>query len=255
MDNKLTNLFTYLKSHKDYVQAFDQLKRIFNPYFENISNYNLIEKTFIEFLIPVIHYFDDNRLESRIYNIQSVLTDSFSIDNKKDFKEVITKNIVDISIEINTIRNDFTCLRYFNVTGVELKDQDNFSKKARQFLEDIQIWKLEGEKDWYEGQYEWNIEYEEILNIAYHCNSLKEVNDVYKLVWFLWVGDVYPKGIHHEAKIIWENLSYWKNIIDNIQTEKPLHIKPNEALHEVTELDDDLSIKEKLEALKRKFSK
>ena len=131
-------------------------------------------------------------------------------------------------------------MRYYNITGLELKDQDNFKKKVYQFLEDIHIWKLEGEEGWYEMQYEWDIEYFQILNITYHCNSLEEVNDVYKLVWFLWLFDVYPKGIHPKAKIIWENLSYWKNIIDNVQTEKTFRKKPNEVLPEENELDDNL---------------
>jgi hypothetical protein len=254
MENRLTNLFTYLKSHHDYALAFDQLKRIFNPYFENITNYDLIEETFIECLIPAIHYYDDNACASRIHTILRGVTISFSLDNRKDFEEISTNNIAEISKEINNIRNGFSCLRYYNITGLELKDQDNFKKKVYQFLEDIHIWKLEGEEGWYEMQYEWDIEYFQILNIAYHCNSLEEVNDVYKLVWFLWLFDVYPKGIHPNAKIIWENLSYWQNIIDNELSEKVLKNQPEEDKYEVDELDDNLSIEEKLEALKRKFS-
>ena len=258
MDNKLTNVFTYLNLHHDYAQAFDQFERIFNRYFKNITNYKLIEEKFIldafvHCLMPYFFYCVDNEYASRIDTILTNVTKSFSLDNGKDFKEISTNNIADISIEINNIRNDFTCLRFYNLEQFEYNDQ--YFKKVQQFLEDIQIWKLEGEEGWYEWQYEWAMEYELILNIAYHCNSLEEVNDVYKLVWFVMLGNVYPKGIKTKAKIIWENLSYWKNIIDNVLTEKPFHKKPNEALPEENELDDNLSIEEKLEVLKRKFSK
>ena len=258
MDNKLTNVFTYLNLHHDYAKAFDQFERIFNRYFKNITNYKLIEEEFIldafvHCLMPSFFYYEDNEYASRIDTSLTMVTKRFSLDNGKDFKEISTNNIADISIEINNIRNDFTCLRFYNLEMFEYNDQ--YLKKVTQFLEDIQIWKLEGEEGWYDGQYEWDFEYSQILNIAYHCNSLEEVNDVYKLVWFVMLGNVYPKGIKTKAKIIWENLSYWKNIIDNVLTEKPLHIKPNEALHEENELDDNLSIEEKLEALKRKFSK
>jgi hypothetical protein len=47
MDNKLTNVFTYINIHHDYAQAFDQFERIFNRYFKNITNYKLIEEKFI----------------------------------------------------------------------------------------------------------------------------------------------------------------------------------------------------------------
>jgi hypothetical protein len=267
MNNELTNLFTYLKSHHDYAQAFDQLKRIFNPYFENITNYDLIEETFIECLIPAIHYYDDNKCAKRIHTILRGVTMCLTSDNRKDFIEISTNNMTEISKEINNLRNDFSCLKYYNDSGVEPKNQNNFSKKVYKFLEDVGIWKVEPEEGmakwlneweeepWGEWQYEWDIEFFEILNIAYHCNELEEVNDIYKLVWFIWLFEIFPQEIHPNAKIIWKNLAYWKNIIDNELTEKVLQNQPEEVNHEVDELDDNLSIEEKLKALKRKFSK
>jgi hypothetical protein len=93
------------------------------------------------------------------------------------------------------------------------------------------------------------------LNIADHCNELEEVNEVYKLVWFICLREIFPQEIHPNAKIIWENLSYWKNIIDNELSEKVLKNQPEEDKYEVDELEDNLSMEEKLEALKIKFGK
>jgi hypothetical protein len=220
MDNKLTNLFTYLKSHNDYRQAFDKMKRIFNPYFGNITNYNLIEDTFIECLIPAIHYFNDKQDVGRIKNILYYNCLDLLLENRSDFDKIEENIYNEISIEIHKIRNNFSCLKYYNFYGIELNNQESFRKNVYQFLEDIHIWKLEGEEGWDEWQYEWDIEYFKILNIVYHCNSLEEVNDVYKLVWFLWLGKVHPKGIIPEAKIIWENLPEWKIRMDKMLIRK-----------------------------------
>lgn len=267
MENRLTNLFTYQKSQNDYNLAFLKLKSILRPYFENIPNYDLIEETFIECLIPAIHYYDDKKCASPTNTILRGVIISFSLDNRKDFDAISTNNITEISTEIYKIRNDFSCLKYYNEKGIELKEQDNFIKKVHKFLHEVGIWQVEPyvgmdvypdewhEEGWYEWQYEWDIEFFEILKIVYHCNELEEVNEVYKLVWFIWLCDIFPQEIHPNAKIIWENLSYWKNIIDNELTEKVLQNQPEEDKYEVDALEDNLSMEEKLEALRRKFSK
>jgi hypothetical protein len=254
MNNRLTNIFTYLKSHNDYTLASNKLKSIIRPNFEYIPSYYLIEDTFIDFLIPAIHYYDDNENVSHINSILTKLTDCPGIE-QKSFEKRNKPFITEILKEINTIKNDFKCLKYYNHSGFEPKNQDNFSKKVYKFMEDIGIWKLEYEDGWDEEQNEWDPEFFEMLNIAYHCNSLEELNDVYKMVWFFWLFEIFPKGIHPNAKIIWENLSYWKNIIDNELTENVLQNKPKEVQPELYEPDDSLSMEENLEAYKRKFSK
>ncbi len=263
MENRLTNLFTYQKSQNDYNLAFVKLKSILRPHFENIPNYDLIEETFIDCFIPAIKYYDPSIIGSVFYNVVSCL----EFDENLFFGQISENIIIDILKEINNIKNDFTCLKYYKETGVEPKNQDNYRKKVYKFLHEVGIWEVEPyvgmdvypdewhEEGWYEWQYEWDVEFFEILNIAYYCNELEEVNEVYKLVWFIWLSDIFPQEIHPNAKIIWENLDYWKNIIDNELTEKVLKNQPEEDKYELDELEDNLSMEEKLEALKRKFGK
>ena len=75
------------------------------------------------------------------------------------------------------------------------------------------IWEIksyEDDPDGYFWQVEWDIEYVQFLNIVYHLNDLEEINDVYRLVWILWLTRIYDRGMHFEAEIIWENLLEWK---------------------------------------------
>ncbi len=266
MNYKLKNLLTYQKSQQDYALAFAKLKSILKPHFENISVYHLIENTFIDILMSLIRYYDDNKNVSNIKGILNGLTFSFKLE-EKPFDKITNNIITEILKETNDIKNDFNCLKYCNQTSFVLKNQSDFDNKVYYFLEEVGIWKVkpdegmdkwlnEWEEDgWYEWQYEYDIEYFEILNIVYHCNELEEINDVYKLVWYLYLKEIHPQGIHPEAKIIWENLSYWKKIIDNELPVKVIQNQPEEVEPELDALDDQLSMEEKLEALKRKFSR
>lgn len=223
MEYGLKNSFTYLKSKDDYAFSYNKLVEISRSYFGDIPDYDKIEETFIDCLIPQIFYLGIDELLSHsansIYLLYLKINGEYSIIlnnnkiKKKSFRAFLLKT--------KEVSNKFTYLSYFNDSGEEIRNRENFRKNVQLFLELCGIWIREGEKGWYALQYEWNIEYNAILNIVYHCNCLEEVNEVYKTVWLTWTGSVYiswlekgeSKHILPEAKMIWDCLDKWKEMM------------------------------------------
>jgi hypothetical protein len=206
-------------THYECKRVFEKLRSILEPCLGNIENYDVIESEFIKRLIPAIHYFNDKVCISRI---QSILTYSanhayriYYFENWSDFDNIEENILIEISTEIDKIRNDFSSLKYYNESGIELKDHDDFSKNAYQFMKDFPAPTNVAPLHYTVGN-----EYLQILNIVYHCNSFKEVIDVYNLFSILWGFIVDSEDIDPEAKITWENLSEWKIRMDKMLIKK-----------------------------------
>ena len=214
-----------MKSKDDYVFSFNKLSEISRSYLGDIPAYDKIEETFIECLIPQIFYLGIDELLRYSANGLNNLFIRIKKENLIDFNEnKLEQNTLEtFLLKIKEVSNKFTYLNYYNVSGDEIRNRENFLNNRRLFLEMCGIWIREGEEDWYDGQYEWDIEYNDILNIVYHCNSLEEVNEVYKTVWLRWTGSLSRywlmegdyKGIHQEAKMIWDYLDQWKEMMGN----------------------------------------
>jgi hypothetical protein len=229
MKQELKNNFTYLKNKEDYAVSFQKLVSILNKHLGELNNYDQISDTYSECLVPRIYYLgidkiaahDANNLRSLLYSVAS----DAGLENKEEFwkaDEALPGVFNRIIQELREIDKEYKYLKYYNETGREIRDRKCFHKNVKLFLEDTGIWKREGEDDYYDDQYEWDIEYNVILNIAYHCNSLEEVNEVYKLVWLYYVGTVVKrmqvgndKGIDPEAIHIWEKLERWRTMMDD----------------------------------------
>jgi hypothetical protein len=203
-------------THYECKRVFEKLSSILEPCLGNIENYYSINCRFIQWLIPAIHYFNDKVCVSRI---QSILTycanENLFIENRSDFYNIDENILIEISTEIEKIRDDFSCLKYYNKSGIELKDHDDFSKNAFQFMKDFPVPTNVAPLHCTVGN-----EYLQILNIVYHCNSFKEVIDVYNLFSILWGFIVDSEDIDPEAKITWDNLSEWKKRMDKMLIKK-----------------------------------
>ena len=68
MEYGLKNNFTYLKSKDDYAFSYDKLVEISRSYFGGIPDYDKIEETFIDCLIPQIFYLGIDELLSHSAN-------------------------------------------------------------------------------------------------------------------------------------------------------------------------------------------
>ena len=204
-------------THYECKRVFEKLSSILKPCLGNIENYYSIERRFIQRLIPAIHYFNDKVCISRI---QSILTYSandalYYFENRSDFYNIEENILIEISTEIDKIRNDFSSLKYYNKSGIELKDHEDFSKNAYQFMKDFPVPTNVAPMHYIVGN-----EYLQILNIVYHCNSFKEVIDVYNLFSLLWGFKFDSEDINPEPKITWENLSEWKIRMDKMLIKK-----------------------------------
>ena len=104
-----------------------------------------------------------------------------------------------------------------NASKIDLTELETFTKDVYQFLKEINVWEIktaEEDPSGYFWQVEWDIEYFQILNIVYHLDDLEEINDVYNLIWILWLMQINAKGVHPSAKLIWENLPQWKELVN-----------------------------------------
>lgn len=226
----LKNNFTYLKSKDDYVFSFNKLSEISRIYLGDIPDYDTIEETFIDCLIPQIFYLGIDKLlrhsqDRCLYNLFIKIKRANLLDfNEKKLKKNTFKTFL---LKTKEVSNEFTYLKYYNIYGDEIRNRKNFHKNGRLFLDLCGIWIREGEEGYYDGQYEWDIEYYDILDIVYHCNSLEEVNEVYKTYWMnffnhwlepvdlFWLEEVELKGIFPQAKMIWDYLDQWKEMMGN----------------------------------------
>jgi hypothetical protein len=233
MEHGLKNNLTYLKSKDDYVFSFNKLSEISRSYLGDIPDYDKIEETFIICLIPQIFYLGIDKLlvdsADGIYKLFIKIKRENLIDfNEEKLKQNTFETIL---LKTKEVSNKFTYLKYYNTSGDEIRNRDNFYKNSKLFLELCGIWPREGEEDWNDCQYEWDIEYHYILSIVYHCNSLEEVNEVYKTFWLHWTSNwtdtwqffsdylrvlrLDPNGIYQEAKMIWDHLDQWKEMMGN----------------------------------------
>lgn len=232
MQYGLKNNFTYLKSKDDYVFSFNKLSEISRIYLGDIPGYNTIEETFIDCIIPQLFYLGIDELlrlspAFKLYNLFIKIKRESLIDfNEKKLKKNIFKIFL---LKTKEVSNEFTYLKYYNISGDEIRNRKNFHKNGRLFLELCGIWIREGEEGYCDAQYEWGIEYDAILNIVYHCNSLEEVNEVYKTFWLnwgsywiepvdlFWLEEGELKGILPQAKMIWDYLDQWKEMMGNLR--------------------------------------
>ncbi len=227
MEYGLKNNFTFLKSKDDYVFSFNKLSEISRSFFGDFPDYDKIEETFTQCLIPQIFYLGIDSLlkhsASSVYNLFIKIKRENLINyNEKNLEQNTFESFL---LKTKEVSNEFAYLNYYNVSGHEIRNHENFHKNVQLYLELCGIWIREGEEGWYDGQYEWGIEYNAILNIVYHCNELEEVNEVYKTVWLHWTGSVHgswlgegePKGILPKAKMIWDHLDQWKEMMVNLR--------------------------------------
>jgi hypothetical protein len=217
MKDILTNYFTYLKKQDEYSISFEKLKTLVKPYFKDLTNYEFYENTFIECLIPAIYYFKNEKLERRIYTMLYLVYKESEDRIRKEVNGIDKNKYLEISNEISKVRSSYKFLNYFNDSKKEISEIKTFHKDVYQFLKDTDIWKIKSQEedpDEYFWQVEWDIEYFQILNIVYHLFDLEEINDVYNLIWILWLMQINAKGVHPEAKLIWENLPQWKEIMN-----------------------------------------
>ena len=192
MESRLTNFFTYLKKQDEYSLSFEKLKTILKPYFKHFTNYELYENTYIECLIPAIYYFNDEKLERRINTVLYLVSSENNSNQNQETPKINEDTFLEINSEIIKIRNEYKYLKYFKDSSIELRDQNLFYSDVHEFLMDTGIWikSPEIDPDGYDYQFEWDIEYFQILNIAYHLNDLEEINDVYNMVWMLWLMQI-----------------------------------------------------------------
>ena len=168
------------------------------------------ENALIDLLIPAIYYFEDERIGPNLSTVIYIIENDFDIliESDKKLKEAKCKMLAK---DIIAVRNHYKYLTYFNQNGFQPFYLTNFKELVYKFLKDKDIWEIksyEDDQNGYFWQTEWDIEYKQILNITYFANSLKEVNDIYKLVWMIWLCDIYNPVIHNNAKIIWKNIDY-----------------------------------------------
>ena len=216
MKNRLTNFFTFLKKQDEYDISFDKLKALIRPYFQHLAKYDIYEDTLVDCLIPAIYYYDNERLHIHIDTIVYLVHGEFNDRKTEDFHAIEYEVFLEISNKIIKIREDFRFLNYFNASKIDLTELETFTKDVYQFLKEINVWEIktaEEDPSGYFWQVEWDIEYFQILNIVYHLDDLEEINDVYNLIWILWLMQINAKGVHPNAKLIWENLDKWKEIM------------------------------------------
>jgi hypothetical protein len=213
--NSLINYFSFLKGQPDYSLSAEKLKELCRNYFQLVPDYELFEETFIDCIIPAIHYLNDEYLERRI--------SSKLLDCRREFfdgeryllrvNDDLDPDSFSLLVkDIQIIRNDYKFLNQFKTPYPQMTNRNNYIREVYRFLESSGIWKLEGQDGWHEWQYEWDIEYFEILLITPYCHCIEELNDVYRMVWLYYVSDYYPNEILPEVKIIWDNIESWKVI-------------------------------------------
>lgn len=213
MKNKFKGLFSYLKNKEDYPESANALKKICRKYLGQLENYEQEENAIIDLLIPTIHYFKNESLASNISTTLSVVNTELKLNYRDEqFKIQITA----LANEIVAIRENYSFLKYFNNEEFEPINLRNYSDLVYTFLKDTDVWTIktsEEDPDGYLWQVEWDIEYKQLLNRAYYATCEKEIYDLHNLIWLIWLHGLIKGNATDEAKIIWSNLNYWKEMV------------------------------------------
>ena len=222
MEDGLKDNFSYLKGKDDYKSSFNKLSEILKNHIGHIPEYDKIEETLIDCLIPQIYYIGINKITDGFdiwatKLLSSIKSEILNEKNKDELESVVFDKILQ---KIKEVNNDYKFLKHFNTSDNEIRNREDFEKNASQFLYESGVWIREGEEEWSDWQYEWIPEYYDILNIVYHAESMEEVNEVYKTVWLYWLGTIdrgmgygNRKEVNPEVKQIWNNLSLWKELM------------------------------------------
>jgi len=215
--HRITNYFTYLKKQEGYQQSYDKLKSIFRSHFHDLKGYDMMEETLIECILPAIYYFQEERIGNGICSMLYACYRHTPFFSSQKLHNKIDEVMLDVISDIEKVKHDYKYLRYFNETNVNIIEFDEFEKDVYIFLKKINVWTIktkEADPAGYLWQIEWDIEFFEILNIAYHLNDLEEINDVYNLVWMMWVNQIHVNKIHPDARKIWKNIAKWRKMME-----------------------------------------
>lgn len=216
LDN-VTNYFTYLKKQDGYQQSYNKLKSIIRTHFHDLGGYDLIEDALIECMLPAIYYFHEQRLANGICSVLYTFWRRSPFFGFKELENKIDEVMLDVISDIEKVKHDYKYLRYFNESNINIIEFEGFEEDVYIFLKKINVWTIKTKEEdpaGYMWQIEWDIEFFEILNIAYHLNDLEEINDVYNLVWMMWVNQIHVKRIHPDARKIWKNIAKWRKMMD-----------------------------------------
>lgn len=205
-----SHYLNYLRHKNDYLHSKRKLGEIIRRYLEHIPGFEENFERFLDYFILAIYYLGDNEIS--VCEAASNSLDRFFY--RKVNADVVSGQITN---DLKHLDEIYPYLHYYNKSGKEISKRDCFSTNVHAFLMHTGIWRDESDESYSDWQYEWDIEYKMILNIAYHCSTLEEVDEVYKFVWLYMVSDernLDDEGIAVEGKLIWENLDLWRSMMD-----------------------------------------